>query len=1246
MTTYELFSVRDEGDAGWAHGRAFATGVATTNASFRRGIDLSASIDLEAALDVEASKILKVELAAGGMASAGLSLTAASPLDLFTEAGLVARLRAQAAAAAFVRADIGLDLADLAKSVAEELKGPWREIAEIFMSADEVVIGAGLWAAASISAQALAEAAIVGSLQKEGGQKPGFTCSFKYMAGYGAGAGMDYRVNFDIADPARLFDRIADRLTAIIEREAQDLIANMPEADRAAPRQALSLLRLVLPLAFRTAFEQGFAQVKPTQVRRTVATTTVVGTMIHESQEQLSRALLSQSIEKVNSLLHSPGMQESFQQLSRSERASAKLGLDRAKAAIVDLTTLEPGSEKWFKAVLTAIEEASKLTPFIDAAQRDQWNDSLALAWAAALVVQRVVVWNSAQGESAPLFDATPVALPSASPVAAHIAGKIKKPAGEGLSSLDAVEFILIDAPARLAALRSSFMELGSLLDLLASMFQDGAGESLLHTLFQRLASPENIDPAALLPKLTAALQPVVEGQIMPNLLVPFEGLVDVPMVEMVRQVVKPTILSLTRVVLPGVINVDTEAAATVLREQISAVLLQSLSRSILVTTDLLAQRAAQDGSEALHELALEIRAGRAVDTFNRVLAKLALDSAFPLLQPAKEQLSDLLDLSADTIGFWNDHQRTEWMKLLETAIGFGLSTGTDIDQIWSRLAADPNAPLVEFNLGAIAGRLQASTWELVTFLASRLWDIVTDRFERWGKEISTAIQSAVESALATVREAAEWLDEQIEQLEARIRQLAQDIQAAVAAIAGHFRTLALQLAGHVGAAIEAVRAWGWSKVRAALFDNDVFKFFVPANLQAEAERLVQVRYNKVFDNAKHFLTTPLHAFARATGWVQEALTHQLQIGTLDRNAVLNYVREQALSLGAQQLTLEIITDIEVPLLFSGKVTKEIKLPPIHLAPHDILGMVVNALMSPMLGGVVDQLINRYQQVVAKTSQLNAAQTAHQGALDKDEANQALDSMTTGQPLGVRIDAPGEKTTHVKQVDLQVVLTGANRTFLTSVLGVAPRVKVFVNGQEHRYAAGSWTEEAGGLVYRATVVSSSTGLVPLQVLPDRYLEVRLPKQFKYVVTREAHGIRQLQAAPVGQLSRPPRTPSTSPGASRLIETLRSSSRSTSVDPLLGIAMNGIAEGDTIRPVVVQQLAPFEPTAEERVAGFRWVMPEGLIHIASNNTPELKLHVFRETILAYSGLNRIDIVVVDGDGRSEHVGRTFYLHEEA
>src|SRR3712207_440995 len=99
-TADNLFSLSREGRRGeWAHGKALAYGSYRAVADIRRGLNLSASVDLEARLSGEARKVAVAAFSVGGRLAAGLSLQAAFPIDLFREAGIVARFQAQLEAA-------------------------------------------------------------------------------------------------------------------------------------------------------------------------------------------------------------------------------------------------------------------------------------------------------------------------------------------------------------------------------------------------------------------------------------------------------------------------------------------------------------------------------------------------------------------------------------------------------------------------------------------------------------------------------------------------------------------------------------------------------------------------------------------------------------------------------------------------------------------------------------------------------------------------------------------------------------------------------------------------------------------------------------------------------------------------------------------------------------------------------------------------------------------------------------------
>src|SRR5262245_123194 len=105
----ELFSISAETPNGVPiHASAVAAGSAAATANFRRGIDLSAGFDFRAEASAQLDGDLAAKVAAGIGGRGGLALQVYFPLDLFSEAGLVARFRAQIEAAAFVRATVSL----------------------------------------------------------------------------------------------------------------------------------------------------------------------------------------------------------------------------------------------------------------------------------------------------------------------------------------------------------------------------------------------------------------------------------------------------------------------------------------------------------------------------------------------------------------------------------------------------------------------------------------------------------------------------------------------------------------------------------------------------------------------------------------------------------------------------------------------------------------------------------------------------------------------------------------------------------------------------------------------------------------------------------------------------------------------------------------------------------------------------------------------------------------------------------
>lgn len=1262
MPSYNLFQLQEQADAGWAHGRLYATGNANASASFRRGIDLSAGLNVQGEIGGEFGKGVAASLAAGARLTAGLSLTAAYPLDVFSEAGLVARLRAQAAAAAFLRAELSLDSEEFASLLRGRLSGPWVDLAEIFLT--EIKISAGLWANAAVSVQLLAEAAIVGSFLRTPGAEPGFTCSFQYAAGYGYGAGINFRTNFGLANPPRLIDRLSNQFVLIIEREIQSVLPQLTEAERVAAQHALPLLRVVLPLVFRTIYEQGKALAGSSTEVESSASSSLLHGLIQEAQEALAGQVFELAISKLNDLLGQTAIGEAIRAMSNEDASRTVADLLRIRSRIIELSDLDSSSASWLQVILDLLDAFSALSnSLIAPSDRETWNDYLALGWSAAVIVTELVDWvNAPEGTERSLDLKAPAALPSSRAIPAHIASRVQKAPGVGLTVGDAVEFMLLvplDQVDLLDSIRASVPQSALILDVLSSVVEATDGVSLLKILFHDFAE---LDGATLLLKMSTVLAPVIENQILPHLFTPLEQTADESVVELLNQIIKPTLLSMTRVILPQLGSTSTAEGAQKLREQISAVLLQSLSRLILVSTDIMADHVATEGPPVMRNLSQAVRDGTGGPAVGAALVLLSPAAGIPPeWTPTPEDLADILDICANTLEYWNEHERADWFRLAGDLISLGLMTGDPkLDAVWQNIKdSNSQAPLpaLEDQLRALAERLAGGTWRLVLQIAPALLELFKNHFPRLVNEyVLKPLAAAASEAIKAIEQAAQWLNQQIEELRNQINRLVAQIQQAVLSIAARLQALAEYLSGQIETAVTQVREAGWNLVYSALFENDIFKL-----LRNEWEQViidgVRAVYNSAFDALKWLLDTPLQMFRAVAIWVQDVLRDQP--GMADVNMIMANLRQRALSLAGMDMHLPIQFDVVVSVTIAKqKITVNLGRVDLGtvLFPHQsIVSTLIDTLMSDSsLRDAVTACLNEHNQNLSRANQINILRASLQNALTQEDASAGLENLTTGRDLEISIQELADDKTYDGSAPLRIILRGANSTFVTNVLGVPPRVKVLVNGQEHRYAAQSWTESGDCLVYAAKIVPSGGKLVPLPLLPPaRYLELAVAPdvQLKAVIGSDKAprllAVPGTQPPPVRPVEIEPRGPGRfrpvervvpPPHSEELLDAVVRGSRSITADPFTGAKRLPVSDDQVVTAVVVQKTDLFPITPNERMEGFRWTLPEDLLDSAPLEIP-------RETIIARPGLNRIDVIVVEGRERQPvSSARTFFLAE--
>jgi len=337
----ELFSITASTPAdGRRHGAAAASGRASASAALERGLDLSARVEIGANVDASIRDQVSGTFTGGVAGKAGIALQAKFPLDLFREAGIIARVQAQAEAGAYLRAALGLELQVFRDLVRGQFEGPLRELCDIFL--EEAVVEAGLWARAAFAAEIVAEA----------------------------------------------------------ERH----VATLSGPDRDAAAEALTILRILLPLAGRSAFELGVLLAEqPPQQQTDAAARSVVRSFVGEAQELLLRHVFDLGLTKVRDLHGGESTRTTFEGLTGEAQDRVRSDLLALKDAIVRLDTLEHarGSE-WLAAVVACLEATETLVEhgLFGGTVADEMKQALALAWSAAVLVDRAAAGPSRRQEA------------------------------------------------------------------------------------------------------------------------------------------------------------------------------------------------------------------------------------------------------------------------------------------------------------------------------------------------------------------------------------------------------------------------------------------------------------------------------------------------------------------------------------------------------------------------------------------------------------------------------------------------------------------------------------------------------------------------------------------------------------------------------------------------------------------------------------------------------------------------------
>lgn len=1218
------------------HGAAALSAVAEAGADLRRGIDLSLGFDFTAVLSGEVGEQARASVTAGASARAGLALQATVPLDLFGDAGIVARFRAQVELAAFVRATVGLAVDEFYALVRDHVPdGPMTELLGIFL--DEVVVEAGVWARASFSAQVLGEAAITGTLNPNAPGGPGFTAVARYALGWGAGAGIDIMANVGIEDPRRLLDRLGRHSAAILVREARAGADRLDPPASVMLRGSVPVLDLLLPLAMGTAFQVGFdlATAEGPEARDR-ATRAVVRSFVEQAQRQLLRGLVSVALEQLAAGFGADDLVTVATTMPDAARDALVDGLVRLRDDLAALDELpDDDLATWVDGALRCVDAADEvvvaLAPVVPAALARDLQRGLATLWAAGTLLRRVVTWASDPAAAVgDVFGATPLSAGPAG-AAATVNAALGRTAGDPLTMGDLASY-LVGGDLE-AALRTVVPDIGDVLELVQDALATPAG-GVVRQLLVDLSHPGTDVARTLLTTLGAAVSTAISDVVVPHVLTPLRAAdpSNAALAAFVDEVVVPTLTTLPGVVLPTLPGLDRPEEALRLREALSAVLLQSVSRFVVTTADVLFARGLRDGADATRALGAEVqRLGEASSAFG-VVAMVASRAVLPLgVTPA--DIAGILRLVADVMDRWNDDGRPAVVEAVSAVLAMGFA---DDEVRAARLAAllDTDGPPSEADLGAALDRTCDALWEIVAYAGPRLLELLLQYFVNQAKAIAAAVYDGAKAVVTAAIEAAQWVGEQLVELGRRLARLAHEIARVAAEVLADVRVLSAHLRGLLTAVLDRVREAGRDLIEPLVRD---FPDWV-------RQPLLDV-YDGLFDAISWLMSLPLLILESVAGWVEDILTAHLETAGDDHEAVHAGVRDRIRSSIGQDvhfdLSLSLFGETIVDI---GRVT---------IPAGQIAGILVDTVLGDeVYDTTVRTAASRAVGLQAMRAQETVARQAYDDALTAAQAHADAARLVPGGTLVAAIDAPADRSVHPQSATVLLRLDGANDTFVRPVLGVPARARLRVNGVEVAVPAAAWRSTPSGLAATLRIRAPRTApraagtarTAPSTVTERRAMAVTAPA----VLTRGAHAatLRPADggpAVPAGRAARARPTVADELAVPRRLVAARAGQVGPGRDVPLEIEVTGsytvggfqaaLPGRDVRTPRVLEDLASArEPGELPRVT---FAAPPDAVRpvVAADGTM---------SITGLLGVNSVQLSVTDGAEQQDSVARTFFV----
>jgi hypothetical protein len=1018
----------------WFSASESAVISAQATANLHRGINLGASGGAAVELNGRLAKYLTLDLTAKADVNIELKAQAQQLVDLFEEMGVAIRLRADLEAGASVSLAIGLQMSDFLEAAGEIIKpgSIGMDLLEIFL--DEVVFEAGVYAQAAFSAMAYANISCTGNIVTVDDRKPGFYIVGDFGVGWAAGAGYRMFADVGIADPRRWVQRSVDTVVD------HTLIQLHPLIDPAVGH-LLNEVQAPSKAALRLAFEAGLALSKDPQgaiasakpVAKELALR-CVQIILEEAQRYLLEALHRQAVDMFRKAL---GLSvEEWDKLANDATSVVNL-LQHPPNEPFALT-----STQYWSDLFAGLEALAADYP---TSKTDDYVTALTLMW---VTVELSIVIHYLSGDQharaaarygRDVAKAFTGALPSPMVTPpAPVTGELARVLGGAVKDFNqdqVFEYVANAGGAALEELLGSDPAVGTLLSIVAGGQTSGTTTAILTVLQNSGAlQTDGGDPHKTLTTLRKGLDWYITTrvpQLEKEVAAATKG--DQTLGLFLKEVLIESLAFTVDTVLVAVIDKPDDKAA--IREACSAVLLRLLSRSLVITTDVLIATSMGKVSSHLKQFAANTTPVSKVIAQQDVAKKLGVKK-----EKIDATLRGALLLGSRVFQPLPVDTRTDIREAL-----FGLFDVMPSPREGGQWLANlknqayiPNRRELDQLAGHVVRILES---HLTSYLEARIDDLI--------QRLSEAVDAVIGKVATLADDVRNEVESVVNDLEARVSQLASDLAKLVEEAKEIVKRQVQKTEAMLSYVAEPKNRSHVEKALYKAIEAQVPKL-VPKRAVAAFTNLVSSSLGGILvEGCKALEASGVPAFLAAARRQKSAA------------AILDVLADQLAKAIQKKLTFEI------PI-----VKKSVSLPGKAAAKAIRAGF----LAIGQLTTTADELLNLFAQHAENATRQAATQERHGAAAKAHSSVTVYNTVfSVDSSLTVTAPTPGAVLDASNTVPIEVALTGVPAAYLTDETLQSARFVVLVNGD---VASGSPTAKTAtdGTVHVSWDVTVRPGL--------------------------------------------------------------------------------------------------------------------------------------------------------------------------